>query len=117
MDKHKDLLEACDAVVHKHELTYSLAYLEKPTWVVYFLVEQDKIVYIGESYKPLSRLLSHAKEGKKQFDKAYYKILPKYSNTRLYEAMCMSYLGEPTKYNVLYKFVSADVNPLTNLAQ
>ena len=117
MDKHKDLLEACDAVVHKHELSYRLSNREEETWVVYFLVEKEKIVYIGESYKPYARLLSHLKEGKKQFDKAYYKILPKYSNTRLYESMCMYYLGEPTNYNVLYKFVSVDVNPLTNLAQ
>jgi hypothetical protein len=113
MNRHEELIACCDEFVSIKELSYKMAYQEESTWVVYFLLQSNRIVYIGETYKPLNRFLKHAKENTKQFDSVCYKILPDFSDTKLYESLCMTYLGEFTKYNKIYKLKGdPNLNPI-----
>lgn len=45
---------------------------------VYFLVQDDEVVYVGQSINPLSRISTHIKEKAGKFDKSYFLAVPKH---------------------------------------
>jgi len=45
---------------------------------VYFLIDGDRLVYIGQSVSPLARISTHVHEGVKQFTHAFLLPIPKY---------------------------------------
>ena len=115
MDKHKKLLNACDGSVTLDEIV-SMVYREKDDCpIVYFLVDGDEIVYIGQSKRPVARFKQHLKEGKKEFTHIYFKQVPDIVRLVYVESLCLHYLGSMTKYNRHYNYVdSKGKNPITD---
>ena len=50
----------------------SKSYLYRPTCGVYFLIREDKIVYVGQSIDVFSRIYTHFRENVKEFDNFYF---------------------------------------------
>jgi len=45
---------------------------------VYFLVQDDEVVYVGQSVNPLARISTHVKEKAGMFNKFYFLAVPKH---------------------------------------
>jgi hypothetical protein len=85
--------------------------------VVYFLLHKDDgLVYIGQTKNIQNRLSQHRQS--KNFDMVYIKKIPNglEDYSKELEKLCLSYINEPTKYNVQYPkvpfYLSNKGNPL-----
>ena len=117
MNRHKDLLDACDGYFHISELKW-LSRREEYTPTIYFLTRNKKIVYIGESGGPLARFKSHTAkhyEALKEWDTVYFKSFDDYvlgEHLRYLESRALTYLNELTEYNKQYRLIgNKDENP------
>jgi len=118
MNKHLELIECCDEHLNRDILKWKEGEPYTPT--IYLLTRNSKIVYIGESGWPLRRFKSHTSKTPyyKDWDKVYFKSFDSYvkgDNLRYIESMVMTYLGELTEYNKIFRRVELkDKNPLNS---
>jgi hypothetical protein len=109
MNRHQDLLDACDGYFHRSELKWKEGEPYTPT--IYFLTRNNKIVYIGESGKPLHRFKQHTAKHYgviKEWDRVYFKSFDTYVlgiHLRHLESRAMTYLNEATEYNAMWRLV------------
>lgn len=70
------------------ELDCSIAYHRcflKWEPILYFLVDEGKIIYVGSTFRFIDRVLQHLLDGRIQFEEVYYVITPNfYSLERLF---------------------------------
>jgi hypothetical protein len=115
MNKERNLLKACDERIHRNEIE-PMVHREKDDYpIIYFLVNDNQIVYIGQSRRPVARFKQHLKEGIKEFDYIYFKKIPDIVRLVRIESLCLHYLDKMTKYNRHYNYVdSKGNNPITD---
>ncbi len=64
---------------------------------IYFLYDNDELVYIGQAYNITRRILDHVLEATKQFNKVRYNLVPKESLTEVETTLIKAL---KPKYNV-----------------
>lgn len=73
--------------------------------IIYFLIKEDRIVYVGKSINGISRIINHIQDNDKDFDSYYFVKVDKMELDFLEE----QYIREFNPYyNILLK------NPLPN---
>lgn len=84
-------------VVPNREILKDKQELPKYKSGVYFLIDKEEIVYIGQTKTDIYRIITHLKEGKKKFDSYSFMEIEDAHDRDLIEALYI-YVKKP-KYN------------------